>query len=121
MRRALAVGVDNYPAGALSGCVNDAERLAALLRRNADDSPNFDVRTLVDPPEAITRPILREAIQQLFADEADVALFFFAGHGTENNLDGYLVTPDATQYDEGVAMTELLTMANDSAAREVMI
>jgi hypothetical protein len=48
-------------------------------------------------------------------------LLFFSGHGTENNLDGYLVTPDATKYDEGVSLTEVLTMANSSKAREVVV
>jgi uncharacterized caspase-like protein len=121
VRRALTVGIDDYPFGPLQGCVNDAQRMAGLLRRHDDDSPNFDVRELTDPPDELTRTALSEAIDQLFADEADVALFFFAGHGTENNLDGYLVTTDAQRYSEGVAMTELLTRANDSPAHEVVI
>jgi uncharacterized caspase-like protein len=121
MRRALVVGIDNYSSSPLAGCVNDASRIGALLRRHADDSPNFDVRELTDPPESLTRAGLRAAIDELFADPADVALFFFAGHGTENDLDGYLVTPDASRYDEGVPMTELLKRANDSPVREVVI
>jgi hypothetical protein len=58
---------------------------------------------------------------ELFAHEAEVALLYFSGHGTENNLDGYLVTPDAKQYREGVSMTEVLTLANKSRAHEVVI
>jgi len=46
---------------------------------------------------------------------------YFSGHGTENNLGGYLVTPDATQYDEGVAMSDVLAAANQSAAKEAVI
>lgn len=64
---------------------------------------------------------MRKQIDQLFAQEADVALLYFSGHGTENNLGGYLVTPDIEAYDEGVAMTEVLTRAAQSRAKEVVI
>ena len=121
MRRALVVGIDAYPFGPLSGCVSDARRLGALLRRNEDDTPNFDVVEQLVPPEDLTRGGLREAIHELFTHEADVALFYFAGHGTETNLDGYIVTPDAARYDDGVSMTDILREANESRAHEVVI
>jgi uncharacterized caspase-like protein len=121
MRRALVVGIDNYPSAPLSGCVNDANRVAALLAKNGDGSPNFDVRTLTGPPADITRPALRKAIDELFRDAADVALFYFSGHGTENDLGGFIVTRDVTSYDEGVALTDVLTWANRSAAKQVVI
>jgi uncharacterized caspase-like protein len=54
-------------------------------------------------------------------DDADIALFYFSGHGTENDLGGYLVTPDARSYDEGVNLTDVLTFANDSKAKERVI
>jgi caspase domain-containing protein len=91
------------------------------LSSNADGSPNFDVRLLTSPPDQILRPTLREKIDLLFRQEADIALFFFSGHGTENNLGGYLVTPDAKSYDEGVNLTEVLTFANSSPARERVV
>jgi hypothetical protein len=121
MRRALAIGINNYPWAPLSGCVEDAERIAQLVGTNADGSPNFSCRSLVDPPQSITVRIVREAIERLFAQPTDLALFYFSGHGTENNLGGYLVTPDAEQYSEGVSMTELLTRANDSKVAEVLL
>ena len=125
MRRALCVGIDEYPSGPLRGCVSDAEQIAAVLRTNHDGTPNFDCRTLTAPLGAglnlITRTVLREAIERLFRDRADVALLHFSGHGTVNNLDGYLVTQDARKYDEGVAMGEVLKWANDSKAAEVVI
>ena len=125
MRRALCVGIDNYSFGPLQGCVSDAERVAAVLRRHHDGSPNFDCRILTGPLQIdhapVTRPALREAIELLFRDEPDVALLHFSGHGTVNNLDGYLVTQDARKYDEGVAMSDVLKCANDSRANEVVI
>lgn len=121
-RRALVVGIDAYPTAPLSGCVNDARAVGELLATDADGSPNFDVRLLTAPSDTITRPTLRERIRTLFShDDAEIALFYFSGHGTENDLGGYLVTPDAQTYDEGVNLTEVLTMANDSRAHERVI
>ncbi len=121
MRRALLVGIDDYPNAPLAGCVNDATAMHRLLRTHEDGSPNFDCRLVTAPSAAITRATLRAQIQELFAHEADVALLYFSGHGTENNLGGYLVTPDARSYDEGVAMTEVLTLANRSPVHEIVI
>lgn len=125
MRRALCVGIDLYPFGALLGCVSDAERIAELLASHEDGSPNFECRTISAPQggchDVVTRPKLKQAIEQLFKDKAEVALLHFAGHGTENDLGGYLVTQDAKAYDEGVAMSDVLKLANDSRADEVVI
>ncbi len=126
MRRALIVGFDAYPASPLAGCVNDALAVETLLARNEDGSPNFTCEMLTAPPRSIppkviTKANLRGKLKHLFADEADVALLYFSGHGTENNLGGYLVTPDAEEYDEGVPMEQVITLANASKAREVVI
>lgn len=122
-RRALVVGIDDYPGAPLAGCVNDANALAALLQTHEDGSPNFALRTITQPSQKITRSSLRSALAKLFSDsdEADVALFYFSGHGTENNLGGFIVTPDASRYDEGVSLVDVLTFANKSKARECVI
>jgi hypothetical protein len=124
MRRALCVGIDEYEFGQLAGCANDAQRMRAMLSTHQDGSPNFDCRTLIAPQGQkglVTRGVLREHLQRLFKDPADVVLFHFSGHGTVNNLDGYLVTQDAARYDEGVAMSDVLKLANDSKAKEVVL
>src|SRR6266478_3440296 len=124
MRRALCVGIDEYEFGSLAGCVNDAQRMAAVLRKHHDLSPNFDCRELIAPQGTknfITRSTLRDHLNQLFKDPADVALLHFSGHGTINNLDGYLVTQDAKKYDDGVAMSDVLKLANDSKVAEVVL
>lgn len=121
MRRALIVGIDDYSRSPLEGCVNDATEIDAILSRNADGSPNFSCKKIIVPPDVITRPLLIEALKELFSNEADVALFYFSGHGTANNLGGFLVTQDAERYDEGVRMTDLLTFANCSKAHEIVI
>lgn len=122
-RRALVVGIDDYPGAPLAGCVNDANAVAKLLQTNEDGSPNFSVKILTQPSQAVTRSNLKAALTQLFgdSDEADVALFYFSGHGTENNLGGFIVTSDAEAYDEGISLTDVLTMANNSKVRECVI
>lgn len=125
MRRALCIGIDEYPFGPLNGCVNDAQRMSVVLGKHQNGTPNFECKVLIAPKggghNAVTRATLRRDLQRLFRDPADVALLFFSGHGTVNNLDGYLVTQDAQKYDEGVAMSEVLQLANASQAREVVI
>lgn len=44
MRKALVVGIDQYPSCPLHGCCNDADSITNILSQNEDGSPNFDVR-----------------------------------------------------------------------------
>jgi hypothetical protein len=114
VRRALLVGIDDYPSAPLWGCVRDAERMESLLRRHDSGGVNFDTQLLTSDHENVTRARLRKGIDDLFADPADAALLYFAGHGTENDLGGYLVTSDAAVYDEGVSLGDVLARANRS-------
>lgn len=121
MRKALIVGINDYPTSPLSGCVNDANSIAAIIESNGDGSPNFGVRLLTCPADQITRPVLREAIEHLFAGDSDMALLYFSGHGYIKSTGGYLVTVDAKKYDEGVSMDEILALANQSKAKNKVI
>jgi Caspase domain len=122
MRRALLVGINDYPVAPLSGCVNDAEAMERLLSRHDDGAVNFDTQLLTSDRDQVTRARLREGLEVLFADPAEVALFYFSGHGIENDAGGYLVTSDATVYDEGIPLTDVLTLANRAVhIREVAI
>lgn len=125
MRRALCVGIDEYEFGALNGCVSDAQRMKLVLDVHHDGTPNFDCKVLTAPrggrKDVVTRSALRDYLHRLFKDPADVAFLHFSGHGTVNNLDGFLVTQDAKKYDDGVGMADVLKLANDSKAREVVI
>ena len=121
MRRALVVGINDYPGSPLSGCVNDATSIAGLLEVHGDGSPNFGVLLMTSPSTPITRPVLREAIENLFAGDPDMALLCFAGHGYIKSTGGYLVTVDAKRYDEGVSMDEVLALANQSRAKNKVV
>lgn len=115
MKKALVVGIDDYPRYELKGCVNDASALAELLRSNGDGSPNFDV-SLVDNIKSKNQ--LLELIESLFTGDADVSLLYFAGHGSEQ---GHLVTPDYEGKDLGVLMSTVLQYANKSSCKNKII
>jgi uncharacterized caspase-like protein len=118
MRKALVVGINNYPSAKLRGCINDASALGKIIETNGDGSPNFDVRLETDVP---TKSELKGLIIELFSGDCDTALLYFSGHGFINDMGGYIVTPDYKPNDEGVSMDEILTLANDSKAKNRVI
>lgn len=120
MKKALIVGINEYPTAPLAGCVNDANKIYDVLSKNEDGSPNFHCKKLIGHTK-ITRPLLRTQLEELFSDEVDVALFYFSGHGYLNDTGGILVTQDAIDGDLGVSMQELLTLAKNPRAHEVVI
>ncbi len=121
MRRALIVGIDDYGGAPLHGCVSDANAVAVVLETHGTGSPNFQVRIMTSPSDEVTRPKLREAIEKLFATDCDIALLYFSGHGFVRSADGYIVTKDAAKYDEGIAMTDILKVANASLVKNKVI
>jgi len=118
MKKALVVGINNYPFAPLHGCVRDATDFAQLIATNSDQTANFDVLLKTDVPR---KSALRELIQQLFSGRHDTALLYFSGHGFLNELGGFLVTPDHRQYDEGISMNDIMTWANNSASTHKII
>jgi hypothetical protein len=79
------------------------------------------VKLLTEPPQSITRPVLKEAIDALFDGDCDIALFYFSGHGTISSSGGYIVTSDYEKYDEGISMEVILTLANKSKAKDKVV
>jgi hypothetical protein len=118
MKRALVVGINNYPDAPLRGCVNDAIEIGQLLQTNDNGNANFHVLLKTN---IARRSTLLQLIAELFSGEVDTALLYFSGHGTFNELGGYLVTPDYRQYDEGISMNDILTLANQSKIKNKII
>jgi len=118
MRKALVVGINNYPSCPLKGCINDAQDFSKVIAVNEDGSPNFEVKLEID---VTTKSSLKGLVVDLFNGDCDTSLFYFSGHGYINELGGYIVTPDYSQYDEGVSMDEILTLANKSKSRNRII
>jgi hypothetical protein len=124
MRKALVVGINYYAHGpALFGCVDDAHSVRGVLERHSDGSVNFDVKLLTGtgPSDRVSRPDLKDSVKALFADDSEIALFFFAGHGHIETTGGYLLTSECKSGDEGLPLGELLTFANASSARNKVI
>lgn len=124
MRKALVVGIDHYQhITGLSGCVNDAHAVKAALERHADGSVNFGVRLIdgLGPQDVVTRTDLKEAIRELFAADGEIALLYFAGHGYVEATGGYLCAGDCKTGDDGVPLSEILTLANASKAQNKVI
>ena len=123
-KKALVVGISLYERhGELRWCVSDALSVNSVLERHGDGSKNFDVQLLTckTPPESVKRSALKDAIKDLFNDDSDVALLYFAGHGHIESTGGYLLASDSGRGDEGVALGEILDLANKSPARNKII
>ncbi|MGE4531508.1 MAG: caspase family protein [Acidithiobacillus sp.] len=115
MKKALVIGIDNYPTAPLRGCVNDATAISQLLEANGDGSPNFSVQTLTSNDVDIGCAALETAISDLFkGGDAETALLYFAGHGIinpETNA-GYIVSSDGKKGAWGMSLSEILALAN---------
>jgi hypothetical protein len=118
MKKALVVGINNYPQAPLMGCINDAISFANIIETNGNGSPNFSVKLELDN---ITQSSLRKSITTLFQGDSDTVLFYFSGHGFISESGGYIVTPDFEAYNPGVFMDEILTLANLSSAKNIIV
>jgi len=124
MRKALVVGIDHYEyIDPLTGCVNDAYAVKAMLDRHANGSVNFGTRLMAGagPKDIVKKSDLKEAVRELFADDSEVALFYFAGHGYIETTGGYLCAGDCKTGDDGLALSEVMTLANMSRARNRIV
>lgn len=124
-KRALIIGIDTYlNSSKLSSCVADADAVDKLLKKNADGTPNYTCRTLKDKMEdgtPITRAGLRAACQEHFANFKGDLLFFFSGHGVLTPFGGHLCAYDSQRNDWGVPMQEVVDLAFNSHARDIIL
>ena len=124
MRKALVIGINYYTdLSNLHGCVSDAHAVRDVLETNSDGSVNFGIRTLAatDASSAVDRATLKDQIVELFDGNPDIALLYFAGHGHIEPTGGYLCGSDCRRGDDGLALSEVLTLANNSRARHKVV
>lgn len=124
MRKALIVGIDYYDhASKLYGCVKDAHSVKAVLERHDGGSVNFGCKLLtgISDTDRVNRGDLKDSIEELFKSDSEIALFYFAGHGHIETTGGYLIATDSKRGDDGVALSEILTFANESPATNKII
>ena len=113
-RRALLVGIDEYPDATLSCCANDARGLADAL-----ESTEYGFATsLLTDKEATRRQIMRQLAN---VEDSPPRLFvlYFAGHGCVTSLGTYLVTIDGEPYNEGLGLDILARILENLAAKDV--
>lgn len=122
MKKALAIGINEYPTHPLKGAVNDAQRISELLavKGNTDADKHFEVNFQSDIK---TRGELMRLIKDFFNPDigAEIGLLYFSGHGYVNELGGFIVTPDHEDYNEGIEMNTILSLANNSKIRNKVI
>ena len=125
MRKALIVGIDYYDhCNLLSGCVNDAHSVKSVLERHADGTVNFatpKILTGTSSTDRVDKDELKDAVRELFADDSEIALFYFAGHGYIEDTGGFLCGTDSRTGDDGLSLSELMTIAARSAAKNKVI
>jgi hypothetical protein len=124
MRKALVVGIDYYSNfSSLRGCVNDAHAVKAALERHSDGTLNFDIKLLTStgPAALVSRADLRDAVTQLFQGDSEVSLFYFAGHGYVDSVGGYICPSEAHRGDDGLALSDILTLANQSKSQNKVV
>ncbi len=88
---ALIVGIDDYPRCPLNGCVRDAQSIETFLNSELITA-HYDSDIIhLHNGEAKKDTIAKTFVSHLGqAGENDVAFFFFAGHGAQENADDQL-------------------------------
>lgn len=117
MKKSLVIGIDFYPNLVnLNGCVKDACSVESILKRNGDGTLNFDVELLTCTSEKnlISKTILIEKIKDLFKNNNDISLLYFAGHGYTNEGHGYIITSECKQGEDGIRMEDIMEIVNKS-------
>ena len=124
MRKALCVGIDSYEnINDLHGCVNDANSVKAALERNGDGTLNFNVKLMCATSEKsyISRNDLRDAVEELFKSETEISVFYYSGHGSIDEIGGYLCTSEVSRPDEGLSLNDLMGFVAQSKAQNKVI
>lgn len=124
MRKALCVGIDSYEhINDLQGCVNDANAVKAALERDGNGTLNFYVKIMCATSENsyITRTELRDAVEELFEGDHEIAVFYFAGHGAIDSIGGYLCTSEVSRPDEGLSLDDIMRFVEKSGVKNKVI
>jgi len=83
---ALLVGIDDYPSESdrLKGCVNDAAAWYSFLKKHAQKL-GYEFQPLILNNKEATRQAIIDGFTHHLANakQADLAVFFFAGHGSQ--------------------------------------
>ncbi len=123
MRRALLIGIASYREfSSLGGCVADATRMRDMLQRHENGEPNYECRLLTSKgKKSLTRELITKEWDNLFHDFKGNILFYYSGHGATTRMRTQIATQDGSSTLPGLAMDELLDLANEAEANEVVL
>lgn len=118
-RKAILIGIDNYPDAPLKGCERDARELQKLLEYHGNEEQflNFETEVYTDA-EITTSVKLNNVIEKLFKGEHEMALLYFSGHGAKTASGVSLVAPGK---DLGLPVKHILEVAAKSAIHTKII
>ena len=121
-RKALLVGINDYPGHKLKYCVKDTQELHKLLSTHYDGAPNFSCEVLTSSAlRPVTKSILASSLKQLLLNNSELVLFYFSGHGYSDEMGTYLVAQDAAQDDPGISLCSIINLINKSEAKQKII
>jgi hypothetical protein len=123
-RKALLIGIDAYDEFSdLGGCAADATRMNKVLQRHEEGNDrNYDCRLFTSSgKERIDREFLSQKWNDLFEDFEGDILFYYSGHGAQTKRGAQFAAQNGNVVIPGLAMDELLLLANDSPAHEVVL
>lgn len=103
---ALLVGINDYPAhiNQLNGCVSDTERVEQYLRDR--EGSNYDVKIVRHiNAEATRKTVINDFKTHLAAAKSDdVVLFYYSGHGAQEEADPSVWRAEPNKKLEGLAL-----------------
>jgi len=100
-RYAILIGINDYDNQPLNFCVNDARSIKDTLKNKANFSEE-NIHNITSETGNSLKNItgkLQEAISKIektFQEEKDSLFFYFAGHGSQENGESYLVFHDSS-------------------------
>lgn len=119
MKSALLVAVDEYDAPATPDlrCIDDANHIQSLLRRNDNGTSNWD-GAVVDLESGANADVLRHRLARFFREGAGrELLFYFAGHGANDDWGTSLVLADGTS----ISLNDVMHLVNNSRATTITL
>lgn len=115
----VIVGVGRYPhMQSLKYTDDDAYQIYAFLKSPEGGAvPDSQIKVLID--EDATRNNIIRSMRQIFlkADENDVVMMYFSGHG----LDGAFVPVDYDGYNNRLKHDEVVSILNESRAKHKLV
>lgn len=107
-RRALVIGIDEYAAPVIPNLTYATADASAIAETLELPEYGFEVMSLLN--DGATRQAVLRELATLRGSNAELSLFYFAGHGLTTELGSYLVTHDGTEYEEGIELNRVVEL-----------